>query len=240
MRRNHKPIYLNWLQSRFNQWYVEHFIRPQFDALGKSPMVVRPGSCEIHGLNISAGDFLHLISHPSKPVRFTTWGSKQDQGAIHLGNYCLISPGVELSAAQSIQISDNCMIAAETVISDCDWHGTYNRLRPFRCTQPVSLQENVWVGMRSIICKGVTIGENSIIGAGSVVTKNIPANVIAAGNPAKIIKEINPNRKMLKRDYLFKNGDEYWQHQLAIEKYLAADNSLFKWLRSRLSPTRND
>jgi galactoside O-acetyltransferase len=54
---------------------------------------------------------------------------------------------------------------------------------------PITIGNNVWIGMNSVIMRGVTIGENSIIGANSVVTKDIPANVIAAGNPCKVIKE---------------------------------------------------
>ncbi len=57
--------------------------------------------------------------------------------------------------------------------------------------KPINIGDNVWIGGNVIILPGVTIGNNSIIGAGSVVTKNIPDNVIAVGNPCKIIKEIN-------------------------------------------------
>src|SRR5690606_37267877 len=107
-------------------------------------------------------------------------------------------------------IDSNCMIGAESYISDSDWHGVYNRTRPFRCSSPIHLKKNVWLGYRCIICKGVTIGENSIIGAGSVVTGDIPDNVIAAGNPAKVVKAINPNRRMLTREFLFSSDVDYW------------------------------
>ena len=56
--------------------------------------------------------------------------------------------------------------------------------------KPITLGKNVWLGGGCTILSGVTIGDNSIIGAGSVVTKDIPANVIAAGNPARVIREI--------------------------------------------------
>ena len=55
---------------------------------------------------------------------------------------------------------------------------------------PVVIEDNVFIGARCIILKGVTIGENSVVGAGSVVTKSIPANEIWAGNPAKFIRKI--------------------------------------------------
>ena len=55
------------------------------------------------------------------------------------------------------------------------------------------IEKNVWIGMNSVILKGVTIGDNSIIGAGSVVVKDVPKNTIAAGNPAKVIKDLPIN-----------------------------------------------
>ncbi len=183
---------------------------------------------------------MHLISHPQKPVRLTTWSGRQGEGSIEIGDFCLIAPGVEITAAQSIRIGANSMIAAECSINDCDWHGLYNRTRPFRCTRPVVLGENVWLGARVTICKGVRIGDNSVVGAGSVVTSDIPANVVAAGNPARVVKELNPRRRMLKREFLFRNGDFYWQNQVQLDKYLTAGNRFWRWLRTLMAPTRED
>ena len=240
MRKDHRPFFIKYCSSRFNDWYVHRFVQPQFDRLGVHPMIIKPRSCEIHGRQIFAGNYLHLISHPNKPVRLTTWSSRQGQGSIEIGDYCLIAPGVEITAAKSIRIGANSMIAAECSITDCDWHGLYNRTRPFRCTKPVTLGENVWLGARVIVCKGVTIGDNSVIGAGSIVTSDIPANVVAAGNPARVVKELNPRRRMLKRDFLFRKGNFYWQNQTQLDKYLTAGNSLWKWLRVLSAPSRED
>lgn len=240
MRKDHRPFIMKYYSSRINAFYIKHFIQPQFDHLGQSPMVVKPRSCEIHGHNIEAGDFLHLISHPSKPVRFTTWSSKQDKGHIKIGNFCLISPGVEITSARFITIGSNTMIAAECTINDCDWHGIYNRTRPFRCTKAVTIGENVWLGTRTIVGKGVSIGDNSVIGAGSIVTSDIPANVVAAGNPAKVIKAINPQRRMLKREFLFKKGDYYLKNQIELDKYLTDGNSVLGWIRSLVIPNTRD
>ena len=85
-------------------------------------------------------------------------------------------------AAEKIEIGDACMIAHGTYISDADWHGIYDRAEPVGTTKPINIKENVWIGDSAIICKGVTIGKNSIIGAGSVVTKDVPKNCIYAGN----------------------------------------------------------
>ena len=62
---------------------------------------------------------------------------------------------------------------------------------------PITLGDNVWIGGNVVVNPGVTIGDNSVIGAGSVVTKNIPDNVVAAGNPCRIIKQIDNSRSSL-------------------------------------------
>jgi acetyltransferase-like isoleucine patch superfamily enzyme len=240
VRKDHRPFLIKYWSGKINAWYVQRFVRPQFDSLGHSPMILQPRSCEIHGSNITAGNYLHLVSHPLKPVRLTTWSGRQGQGTIQIGDYCLIAPGVEITAAKSITIGANTMIAAECSINDCDWHGLYNRTRPFRCTKPVVLGNNVWLGARVIVCKGVTIGDNSVIGAGSVVTSDIPANVVAAGNPARVVKELNPRRRMLKRDFLFRKGDFYWRNQRELDRYLTTGNGFWKWLKTKIAPDIQD
>jgi carbonic anhydrase/acetyltransferase-like protein (isoleucine patch superfamily) len=90
------------------------------------------------------------------------------------------------------------------------------------------------------VCKGVTIGENSIIGAGSVVTGNIPANVIAAGNPAKIVKPLDPDRKIITRKDRFGDTDTISMNLDLQEQALLKGNTLVGWLRHLLIPSRND
>ncbi|WHI46365.1 acyltransferase [Microbulbifer sp. VAAF005] len=152
----------------------------------------------------------------------------------------MISPGVRISAAQSIEIGDACMIAANVYISDSDWHGLYNRTRPFRCTSPVRLGNNVWIGDSATICKGVTIGDNSVVGAGSIVTKDVPANTVVAGNPAKPIKSINPKRRMITREALFADAFRQAHNLDELDKMMLGGNTLLGWLRSVFFPRRSD
>ena len=98
-------------------------------------------------------------------------------------------------AAEHISIGDACMFAHGSHISDADWHGIYDRSEPVGNTKPVVLKDNVWIGDSAIVCKGVTIGENSIIGAGAVVTKDVPPNSIFAGNPAKLVKTLDEKKR---------------------------------------------
>ena len=81
----------------------------------------------------------------------------------------------------AVRCSDNASIDGSV------WHPNDPR-----CGEPapVIIEDNVWLGLNVIVLKGVTIGKNSVIGAGSVVTRNIPANVIAAGNPCRVIKDL--------------------------------------------------
>ena len=85
------------------------------------------------------------------------------------------------------QIGDNVRCGANTLITDSDWHLDDPRVGN---SQPITLKDNVFLGVNSTVLKGVTIGENSMIGAGSLVVDNIPANVVATGNPCKVIKNI--------------------------------------------------
>jgi acetyltransferase-like isoleucine patch superfamily enzyme len=240
MRRSSTPYLIKRLYKIINHWYVERFIAPQFDSLGSIPEIAHPRSLVIFGHNIHLGKYAQIICASDNCVRLTSWPSKQADAEIVIGDYCLISPGVRISAAKSIRIGDNSMLAANVIISDSDWHGIYNRVRPFRCTKPVIIENNVWLGERVIVTKGVTIGENSVIGAGSVVTKNIPANSVAAGNPARIIKTINPKRRMLKRELLFKDAEHYFYNQDQLDKFMLGNNHWLNWLRCLWKPNQQD
>ena len=99
---------------------------------------------------------------------------------------------------EKIIIGNNVNIGAGCLIMDSNFHSTNWKDRLDRAKDianhknaPVVIGDVVFIGARSIICKGVTIGDHSMIAAGSVVTRNVPANQIWGGNPAKFIKEIN-------------------------------------------------
>lgn len=109
-----------------------------------------------------------------------------DFAKIEIGNNCGFS-GVSIVCWNSVKIGNNVMIGADTCIGDTDDHPE----RLGTATAPVDIKDNVFIGMHCLILKGVTIGENSIIGAGSVVTKDIPANCVAAGVPCKVIKYLD-------------------------------------------------
>lgn len=94
----------------------------------------------------------------------------------------------------NVTIGDNVKIGAGALLIDTDSHPLNYLIRRSSndCTKssPIIIGDDVWIGAQSIILKGVTIGARSIIGAGSVVTKSIPADCIAAGNPCKVVKKL--------------------------------------------------
>ena len=88
------------------------------------------------------------------------------------------------------------MLAPNVVITDTDFHKSSvlddrQELCDPNIQHSIEIGKNVWIGASAIILKGVSIGENSVVSAGSVVSKDIPANVIAAGNPATIVSSLN-------------------------------------------------
>jgi acetyltransferase-like isoleucine patch superfamily enzyme len=111
---------------------------------------------------------------------------------IVIGNNCGFS-GTVIGCFSQIIIGDNVKCGANTLVTDGDWHAEDPRSSPPR---PIRIGNNVWLGVNVTVLKGVSIGDNALIGAGSIVTKEIPPNVIAVGNPCVVIKSI-PTKKAI-------------------------------------------
>lgn len=92
--------------------------------------------------------------------------------------------GVSIVSDKEVYIGEGTTIGANAIIGDRDDHSDIY----LSDSKPINIGKNVWIGMNATIMKGVTIGDNAIVGAGAIVTKNVPANAIVAGVPAKIIK----------------------------------------------------
>jgi len=95
-------------------------------------------------------------------------------------------------------------------------------------------------GDGAIVCKGVTIGENSVIGAGSIVTGDIPKNSIAAGNPARVVKALDPDRQLVTRQTLFDDPQALADEMNKVDRWILGQNSTAGWARSVIFPRRGD
>jgi len=239
MRKDHRPYIVKKAYLKFQKFYTNHFLRPQLDALGRGFAFMRPWHVELFGGPISIGNFATIIATSDKKVRLSVWPEKPGQGGIEIGDYNLICPGVRISSARGIVIDDNCMLANGVYITDADWHGIYDRVS-FGRAAPVRLKKNVWIGDSAIVCKGVTIGENSIVGAGTVVVDSIPDNCIAAGNPARVVKHLDPGESFTTRAHWYRDPGNLARQFIEWEQAVLQGNTFFGWLRHMLFPTEGD
>lgn len=131
-------------------------------------------------------------------------------GLITIGEYCYIGEYSRLWSAKKISIGKRVLISHNVNIFDNDTHplNPVARHQHFKSIissgqprkvdlleQAVEIGDDAWIGCMSIILKGVTIGQGAIIGAGSVVTQDVPAFTIVAGNPARVIRELRPDER---------------------------------------------
>ena len=143
----------------------EAILREAFGEVGEKPWIESPFQCDI-GYTMKLGNHVY-INHNCVFL---------DAGGITIGNRVLIGPNVGIYTPEH---------AFNPVL----------RAQGYEISEPVTICDNVWIGGSVVILGGVTIGENSIIGAGSVVTHDIPANVIAVGNPCRVLREISEEDK---------------------------------------------
>ncbi len=108
-------------------------------------------------------------------------------GIIEIGNRVFINYGVSISAHKLVKIGNRCQIGNYTLIMDNDYHQAGDKTTLGE-SKPIILEDDVWLGARVIVLKGVTIGQGAVIGAGSVVTRSIPPRSVAVGQPAKVVK----------------------------------------------------
>ena len=147
--------------------------------------VMRFGS----GLNLRSS----VVSNPLGPnhaVILCTW---EPDAVLEIGDNFAMTGG-SICAAERITIGRNVAVGANSTIADTDFHPLNPMIRHQRPqesnTAPILIEDDVFIGMNCLVLKGVTIGHGSVIGAGSVVTKEIPPCVIAAGNPARVLREV--------------------------------------------------
>ena len=239
MRKDHRPFWLKKAYLTFENRYARHFLGPHFERFGQGHTFMQPWNVELFGGPIELGDHATVIATRDQKIRFSVWPVQEGGGRIVIGDYALICPGVRISSGADIVIGDSCMIASGVYITDADWHGIYDRIA-FGRAVPVCISDNVWIGDRAMICKGVSIGRNSIVAAGSVVVKPVPDNVVVAGNPARVVKSLEAEtEKRTRRDGFAVHAG--WSAELdAWDQALLQDNTMLKWLRHVFFPRKGD
>lgn len=140
------------------------------------------------GLNFQNG----VINSPKFYSGYNYIEARGKDSRITIGNDVAINNGFSAVAFTEIVIGNNVLIGTDCRIEDGDGHflDPLKRNDAGALSSQVHINNNVFIGSGVTVLKGVTIGENSVIGSNSVVTKSIPANVIAAGNPAKVIRQL--------------------------------------------------
>ncbi|WP_445148140.1 acyltransferase [Baekduia sp. Peel2402] len=140
---------------------------------GKRPRIAVDGDLEI-------GDSVVMRDGPTLDVKHG--------GRLSIGDRAFLNGGSRILATTNVRLGVGCKIAPDAIIRDTDTHEiAYGE--PPRAA-PITLGRNVWVGQRAIVLPGVTIGDNAVIAAAAVVTGDIPANVIAAGVPARVVRSL--------------------------------------------------
>lgn len=145
-----------------------------------------------------------------KNVRLSGWLTVLYGGKITIGDYTLIGPRTVIQAWKLVKIGSYVMISPDVWIQDNNSHSIYAQDRLVdmigsadfnkkgvdttnAVSKPITIGDHVWIGKHAMIFKGVNIGNRSVVAAGSYVTRDVPEDVVVAGNPAKVVKKITNN-----------------------------------------------
>lgn len=224
LNRDSLPHYARIVLQLQRQWLSTALARVSVSwwgiALGpRSQFVGSPSFVRARGSTIQVGSdgrFLSATTSNRHGINRACMITTLRPGAvIRIGDRAGFS-GVVICAAERVEIGDRVMLGANVTITDTDSHPIAYRMRhpaifgtPPKSveteveTRPVKIGDDVFVGMHSLILKGVTIGSGSVVGAGSVVAHDLPEHCIAAGNPARVIRMLEPQE-----GGAFKNGFE--------------------------------
>ena len=167
---------------------LSHIINAQLRLRGnvRAPLSVRlRGRAKIAGSGkVGLGEGVSL-NGTIVPIELITYAS----GSIEIGKHTFINYGSSIAARTSVKIGAHCLLGHYTFVMDNDQHDI---VRHWELPQsdPVVIEDHVWIGSKALILPGVHIGSRAVIGAGSVVTRDIPPRSVAAGNPARVLRHL--------------------------------------------------
>lgn len=151
--------------------------------IGKNVKLVE---CSIH----SSGENNTLVIEDNTVLRNSSLEILGNNCSILIGKDCMIGDNCYISCKEETQIiiQDNCGLSRNVKVMTSDGHPIYQDGKRINLSKSITFENDIWVADNVTILKGVNIGKKSVIGINSTLTKSIPANSIAAGNPAKVIK----------------------------------------------------
>lgn len=152
-------------------------LKQMFAEIGENCYIEPPFHANFGGKHVHFGKNVYANFNPTMV----------DDGHIYVGDYTMFAPGVIVATAGHPILPE----LRETV---------------YQYNMPVHIGKNCWIGAGAIILPGVTIGDQVVVGAGSVVTKDLPSNVVAVGNPCRVVREVNEHDRI----YYFKNRKIDW------------------------------
>ena len=117
------------------------------------------------------------------PIELVTYTS----GRVEIGNHTFVNYGSSIAARTSVKIGSHCLLGHYTFVMDNDQHDVVKHWE-LPQSEPVIIEDHVWIGSKAVILPGVRIGSRAVIGAGSIVTKDVPPRCVAAGNPARVLR----------------------------------------------------
>lgn len=152
------------------------------------PLLIKGKGEVFFGKNVQIG----VTNSPNFYSHYSYFEARQEQSQIFIGDNVAINNAFSVISFSKIVIGNNVLIGANCSVIDTDGHNLAidKRNGGYPLIAEIHIADNVFLGSNVTILKGVSIGKNSVIGNGSVVTQDIPENVIAAGNPARVIRHL--------------------------------------------------
>lgn len=167
--------------SIFTCLFRGFFCKFRFEKCGRLPRAEKGVRILKKRAHIEVGNKVFLHRH----AKLSVYGT-DGESYLKIGDNVAIGDRTEIHAGKEITIGSGSLISWDCCIMDRDYH---KLMSDHEIYGPVHIGENVWIGAKSIILKGITIGDGAVVAAGSVVTRDVPAKTIVAGNPARVIKE---------------------------------------------------
>jgi acetyltransferase-like isoleucine patch superfamily enzyme len=165
-----------------------HLLNAQLRLRGQAGV---PFSVRLRGRAQVSGDGKVLLGESVSlcgtvvPIELVTYAT----GRIEIGNHTFINYGSSIAARVSVKIGSHCHLGHYTFVMDNDQHDLMRHWELPK-SEPVIIEDYVWIGSKAVILPGVRIGSHAVVGAGSIVTKDVPPRSLVAGNPARVLRHL--------------------------------------------------